>query len=641
MRRERAGRGRVAGQRPNASALYEVAAGEESDPLELVLSNCYQASSKGTKMATSTPDLTVRGEAVERVYGNFSERRYVVNRRYQRKLIWTLDEKRAFIDSIINGYPVPIILLAENSKTTDNLLEIIDGMQRLDAIVSFIENKFDVDGKYFDLNTIAVSKSFLDSGVLSQRHPIFDRGVCVEIASYLLPLSIYEFIDDSAVDTVFRRINSGGRQLSRQEIRSAGSVDYFATVVRRISAKVRGDDSHSDILRLNEMQNISITNRELDYGIDVDELFWVREGILSKEHVRQSRDEELVADLVAYMSSTGAVSSRTEFLDDYYGLSDDAASKERFDLIDKAIRKRGLELVTADFQRTLDQLKLTIALSSSTFAQLLFHAAKNPVPRYFQVVFLALHELIVKKNLQVNDRALLVEALRGLGDTFSVQEGGRWGAENRQTSIEQVVGVIQKAFGPSQNMDPALVHWITQLENLLSQSFTEQAAYDFKQGFLSMDGQFNEESFRKIMKTCAAISNIGRGHKGYVIVGIVDSDATAAKLEEIYGIATLTYDRFRISGVEHEANATQKTLDQFFQNISDKVASSKLSEPLRSYVTSNLKPVRYYDKTIYVFEVVGQEQPSLYDSKFYHRVGAQVKEIEPADLASFIQRYSQ
>lgn len=592
-------------------------------------------------MAAGTPDLTVRGEAVERVYGNFSERRYVVNRRYQRKLIWTLSEKRAFIDSVIHGYPVPIILLAENTKTSDNLLEIIDGMQRMDAIFSFIENRFDVDGKFFDLNTMATTKSALDSKTIVQKEPVLDRATCVKVASYLLPLSIYEFTDDTAVDTVFRRINSGGRQLSRQEIRSAGSANFFATVVRRASAKVRGDDSHSDVLRLNEMQNISITNRELDYGIDVDELFWVKQGILSKEHVRQSRDEELVADLVAYMVSEKSVSSRTEFLDDYYGMSDDTAAAERFEAMDQAVRKRTPELVIADFQRTLDQLKLTIAAAGSTFAQLLFAAARNPVPRYFQVIFLALHELIVKKNLQVTDRNLLVSALSGLGDTFSVQEGGRWGAENRQTSIEQVIGVIQKAFGASNSIDPALVHWITQLENLLSQSYTEQAAYDFKQGFLSInDGAFDEGSFAKIMKTCSAISNIAKGHKGYVVVGIADDDKTAAKLESTYGVKPLSYDRFKITGVEHEASALGKDLDQLFQMISDKVVKSTLSEPLRSYVASHLKAVRYYDKTIYVFEVVGQDQPSLFDSKFYQRVGAQVKEVQPVDLATFIQRYA-
>jgi Protein of unknown function DUF262 len=246
-------------------------------------------------------DLTVKGEPVERVFGNFVENRFLVNRRYQRKLIWTLDEKRNFIDSLIEGYPVPIILLAENAKREGNALEIIDGMQRLDAIVSFISNKYSVRGDYFDLNTIAVTKALLDSESLKQRQPVMDRTQCVNFASYLLPLSIYEFGDESAVDTVFRRINSGGRQLSRQELRAAGSIDRFATIVRRLSAKVRGDDSYSDILDLSEMQAISITNRELDYGIDVDKMFWVSQGILSRENVRQSKDEELVADMVAYM----------------------------------------------------------------------------------------------------------------------------------------------------------------------------------------------------------------------------------------------------------------------------------------------------------------------------------------------------
>ncbi|MFD0849861.1 hypothetical protein [Sphingosinicella xenopeptidilytica] len=44
-------------------------------------------------MASAAPDVNVKGEALERVYGNFVDRRYVVNRRYQRKLIWTMEEK--------------------------------------------------------------------------------------------------------------------------------------------------------------------------------------------------------------------------------------------------------------------------------------------------------------------------------------------------------------------------------------------------------------------------------------------------------------------------------------------------------------------------------------------------------------------
>jgi uncharacterized protein with ParB-like and HNH nuclease domain len=72
---------------------------------------------------TTIQDLTVRGELIERVYGNYIEGRYIVNRRYQRKLVWTLDEKVAFIDSILHVYPVPIILLVENKSRGRNVFD--------------------------------------------------------------------------------------------------------------------------------------------------------------------------------------------------------------------------------------------------------------------------------------------------------------------------------------------------------------------------------------------------------------------------------------------------------------------------------------------------------------------------------------
>ncbi|MGC4077490.1 MAG: DUF262 domain-containing protein [Rubrivivax sp.] len=593
-------------------------------------------------MAAAVPDLTVRGEPVERIYGNYEDRRYVVNRRYQRKLIWTLEEKQNFIDSLIEGFPIPIILLAESAKKDDNTLEIIDGMQRLDAIVSFISNKYSVRDCYFDLNTIAVTKALLDNGTLTQLQPVMARDVCVEIASYLVPLSIYEFADEKAVDTVFRRINSGGRQLSRQELRSAGSVEAFATVVRRLAAKVRGDDSLSDQLKLNEMQKISITNKDLNYGIDVDGIFWVAQGVLSRDHVRQSRDEEIIADIVAYMVSEDPISSRTEFIDDFYGMTIDDAGAARFKAVDTAIKKRTPELVVLDFQRTLDQIKLTLQASGLTFAQLMFKAPGSPAPRYFQAVFLAFHDLIVRKNMMVSDRAQLIAVMKESGDHMKIQEGGRWGAENRQVAVDAAIGMYQKAFAPAKGVDPALVHWITQLENLLNQSYTEQAAYDFKQGFLRLDGSkvFDEDSFQKILRTCVAISNLGKNHKGYVIVGVAETSATAAQIEKIYGVKSRSYDRFYLSGVEHEATALGKSLDQFFQFIVDKTKYAPVSEPLKSYITSNIKSVRYYDRTIYVFEARGQEQPSLYDGKYFERMGAQLSEVQPKDFPDFFARYT-
>lgn len=597
-------------------------------------------------MAAAQQELTVRGEQVERVFIHFRDEKYVVNRRYQRKLIWTIEEKQSFIDSIIKGFPVPIILLAEPVGRHDGTLEIIDGMQRMNAITSFIGNDFPVDGGYFDLNTFATTKDLLDRKVIEQKTPMLDRDRCLAIASYPVPISIYEAAQGDSVEEVFRRINSGGRQLSRQELRAAGATDAFAECVRQISARVRGDTSNSDLLLLSEMRKISITNRELDYGISADSVFWVVNGILTKDQLRQSKDEEMVADLVAYMVSDEPIASRTELFDDYYGATypKTTASKARFDAIDQAVRKRSPELVDLDYQRVQDALALLFGQAKTTFSGLIFPNGNggNPVPRYFQAVFLAFYDLIVRKSMVVSNSAGLITRLTDCGKNIDIQDGGRWGAENRSRTIDSVVGWIQGYFEEDKNPDPAKVHWVTKFQNLLTNSLTEQAAYDFKQGFYTLDKKpsFDEGSFDKIMETCAAIANIGKGHKGYVLVGVAENVGTAARVLEVFGSQPLSFGGFHVTGIDHEASHAGKNLDQMFQDITDRVSRSALSEPLKSYINSHLKCVKYYDKTIFVFEILGQESPSHWGDKWPERQGTQVKNVTPDRMNALFARFN-
>lgn len=597
------------------------------------------------KLAGAQQELVVRGEQVERLFINYLDEKYVVNRRYQRKLIWTIEEKRSFIDSIIRGFPVPIILLAEPLGRQDGTLEIIDGMQRMNAITSFIGNDYAIDGGYFDLNTFATTKDLLDRQVIEQKTPILDREQCLSIASYPVPLSIYEAAREESVEEVFRRINSGGRQLSRQELRAAGATGAFADCVREISARVRGDTSNSDLLLLSEMRKISITNRDLDYGINADGVFWVAHGILTKDQLRQSRDEEMVADLLAYMVSEDPVPSRTELFDDYYGATfpETATSKARYDAVDNAIRKRNPELVDLDYQRVQDALVLLLGQANVTFTGLIFPNGNggNPVPRYFQAVFLAFHDLIVRRSMIVSNSAGLIKCLTDCGKNIEVQDGGRWGAENRGKTVNSVVGWVQGYFEEDKNPDPAKVHWVTKFQNLLTNSKTEQAAYDFKQGFytLAPSPSFDERSFDKIIETCAAIANIGRGHRGYVLVGVAENATTAARVQELFGVQPLSHGGFYVTGVEHEAQHAGKNLDQMFQDITDRISRSALSEPLRSYVNSHVKCVQYFDKTIFVFEVLGQEGPSHVGSDWPERQGAQVKNVAPDRMGALFERF--
>ncbi len=65
---------------------------------------------------------------------------------YQRNFCWSSSQQELLIDSLINGYPIPSILIAE---TGTYKWECIDGQHRLYTIQQFIENKF----AYKDVNT--------------------------------------------------------------------------------------------------------------------------------------------------------------------------------------------------------------------------------------------------------------------------------------------------------------------------------------------------------------------------------------------------------------------------------------------------------------------------------------------------------
>ncbi len=183
--------------------------------------------------------------------------------------------------------------------------------------------------------------------------------------------------------------------------------------------------------------------------------------------------------------------------------------------------------------------------------------------------------------------------------------------------------------------------WITQFENILHQSYTEQSAYDFKQGFLRLDTskKFDEQSFEKILKTLVGIANIRRGVKGYVLVGVADSVEDARRVEELYSVKSRKYENFHITGVAHEATALNKNLDQLFQQINEKVKRSQLSNPLREYVSRNLKQIRYFEKSVFIFEAKSQADPSHFDGKYYERHGNELAEVETTKFSELFRRF--
>lgn len=597
-------------------------------------------------MAKETTDLSIKGESIQSLYGSYLSKIFLVNRRYQRKLVWTIDEKRAFIDSIVKGYPVPLVLFAEVATEQGKNLEIIDGMQRMNAIMSFIDQEFDINGKFFDLDTMADTKLLKDNGLLTQKNDVLARETCARFVRYQMPLSVFQEAGTSHIDEVFRRLNSGGRHLSSQELRQAGATSKFASIVRKLASNIRGDSSALDILNLNAMKSISITGKSLNYGIAIEDIFWIKNNIITKEALRQSKDEEIIADIVAWVALDKKIRSSSDILNQLYGYESPENIEESSlaAQIEFEIQKINEDIVISNIQYVFDALIKLIVASEKTFNSLLFASQQPKIARYFQVVFLALYDLLIDEGNEIIDVNSLIQHLDKAGDkTIKLAAGGgNWSAREKLTQINAFSGVIKKCFKKAKTNDPARSQWITRFENILMQSTTEQTLYDFKLGLHPLSGNvniLNEETFSKIIKTLTAMANTLPNASGYCLLGVAENKASADMYVQTYGTPFVAYSSFYITGINDEAVRYHKDIDKYFTKLTQLIKKEPISSRDKDNILRNIATVKYFDKTIVILKIESGDNPSIYNDKYYVRHGSNIEEVQPANFSGLFERF--
>lgn len=148
--------------------------------------------------------------------------------RFQRGFVWNLTEQSRFIESLILGLPVPNIFLAQdrNSKT----LNIVDGQQRLKTLQRYLAGDFpisnskkihvDLRGCYFNRDVAKSPKSKIleDSDERTLSDSILHSIVIKPDVSSDSPEYGQEY--NNAVVQIFRRLNTSGKVLQPQEVRS-------------------------------------------------------------------------------------------------------------------------------------------------------------------------------------------------------------------------------------------------------------------------------------------------------------------------------------------------------------------------------------------------------------------------------------
>ncbi len=161
---------------------------------------------------------------ISEFYDNYSLKKYNFKASYQRKSnVWVEDKKSFLIDSILKNYPIPAIFMRpivdENGKTK---YDIVDGKQRLQAIINFIEGKIPLTMYFAEDRFLDEESRQLAENVAGKKFEDIKKekesGEYVkQFWTYTLQIE-YLYEDDlDLVSSVFDRLNRNGEPLNPQE----------------------------------------------------------------------------------------------------------------------------------------------------------------------------------------------------------------------------------------------------------------------------------------------------------------------------------------------------------------------------------------------------------------------------------------
>ncbi|QNP53223.1 GmrSD restriction endonuclease domain-containing protein [Hymenobacter qilianensis] len=209
---------------------------------------------------------------------------------FQRRSVWSEKAKSFLIDTILTGKPIPKILITQSLRNARTVRVVVDGQQRLRAIIGFIDGDFKISRAH---NKELAGYTF-ENLPEDQKREFLQYELGVDLL-FDLP---YEDILD-----IFARLNSYTVSLNKIEIINAKYLGYFKQYVFK-------------------------------YGYKYVEYF-IQSNVLTKSQVTRMAEAELSADLfVALVDGVQSNKNVEKFYKEYeesLGELDEKA--EQFDMI--------------------------------------------------------------------------------------------------------------------------------------------------------------------------------------------------------------------------------------------------------------------------------------------------------------------
>ncbi|HLA55556.1 MAG TPA: DUF262 domain-containing protein [Flavobacterium sp.] len=177
---------------------------------------------------------SVRSRQLVDIVSEIKRNKLVLSPPFQRNLVWRTVHKIDFIKTILLGFPFPQIFLAKGELNAEELTTtsvVVDGQQRMNAILEYIDNEYDVDGVFYN----------------ELEKPVRDEFLKYEIAIIELDMEA----DDPNIIDLFQRLNRTFYSLTKIE---KLATEYASSELMQVAKLI------TDEIELSEAENVKDFN---------------------------------------------------------------------------------------------------------------------------------------------------------------------------------------------------------------------------------------------------------------------------------------------------------------------------------------------------------------------------------------------
>ncbi|CAK0766460.1 DUF262 domain-containing protein [Gammaproteobacteria bacterium] len=170
---------------------------------------------------------------------------------FQRNAVWNNEQKRELVESLLMGIPIPIIYLFADEN---GVKQVVDGRQRINAIIDFMEDKFPLDN-------LKMLPQF-NKKLFSKLPPLYKQKIKrYQILVYLIEPPTPERVKYD----IFDRVNRGGTRLNNQEMRNALYNGAATELLKRLSTSSAFQKATGDGIKDTRMRDQYVILRFLGF----------------------------------------------------------------------------------------------------------------------------------------------------------------------------------------------------------------------------------------------------------------------------------------------------------------------------------------------------------------------------------------